>query len=303
MKAGIQAALEAMVTVTERVEGAQGARNIVTFLLMPMEQVATGYKNEKPRVNKWFPKVARSHRDLLHTIWDAQNAVVNAGSTALKELKDAHKEVIVRILRRLTAWLGPWVQWWIRDFRPGMEFTGAELAYVLQWSLTQAMIATVSEESVLYRGITVDIRKVAMKFFQGFFVDSLKFARTYVEKTQMTAKQIQEALLARQELERAEFIRRFDVLDRDMRKVELIKKRLKIGDWAVGTMKNLFQYDADFFEFERGQRAAMGLPEFAGDITGGSGAEARENPYGFMEFGTERVEVGINDHRVAYDED
>lgn len=302
MKEGIHKTLESLASVTASVEGAQGARNIVTFLLMPMEQVATGFKNEKPRVNKWFPKVARSHRDLLHTIWDAQNAVVTAGSVAIKELKDTHKKVVVGILRHLTKWMGPWVQWWIREFRPGVEFTGEELIYILRWSIGYAMLLAVSEDSPLYRGVTVDVRKVAMKFFQGFFVDALKFAHLYVEKTQMTPKEIQEALLARQELERAEFIRRFDVLDRDMRRVELIKKRLKIGDWAVGTMKNLFQYDADFFEFERGQRAAMGLPEFAGDVTGDMGG-VKENPYGFMEFGTERVEVGVNDHRAAHDED
>jgi hypothetical protein len=267
-----------------------------------MEQVATGYKNEKPRVNKWFPKVARSHRDLLHTIWNAQNAVVNTATSALGELKEDVRKVIVGVLRNLTTWLGPWLQVWIREFRAGIEVMGPELAEILQWSVLQAMFAGVSDESPLLRGVTVDIRKSANKFFQAFFQDALRVAQASVQKTQLTAKQIQEALLARQELERAEFIRRFDVLDRDMRRVELMKKRLKIGDWAVGTMKNLFQYDADFYEFERGQRAAMGLPEFTSDITGG-GAGPAENPYGFMEFGAERVEVGVNDHRGTHDED
>ncbi len=306
MKTGVTTAIEAMLVVSERVEAAQGARNVVTFLLTPMEQVATGFVNEKPRVAKWFPKVARSHRDLLHTIWDAQNTVARNGNVALKELKPAVREEVVAVMRRLTGWLGPWIQHWIHTFRPteGPEgFSASETKTVLQWSLGHLMLACVVDESPLWVGLATDVRRAAAKWFQGFFVDAFRVARGFVEKTQMTPKQIQEALLARQELERAEFIRRFDVLDRDMRRVELIKKRLKIGDWAVGTMKNLFQYDADFFEFERGQRAAMGLPEFAGDITGDSGGAARENPYGFMEFGEERVAVGINDHRGTHDED
>ncbi len=308
--ASVTAALEALAVVTKQAEGAQGARNILTFLVVPMEQVATGFRNEKPRVNKWFPKVAKSHRDLLHTIWDAQNTVVRNGEVALSELREPVRAVVVEALKRVAAWMGPWLQHWLHEFRPGAGgsgssegFVGSEMTFVLQWSLLGALMACVTDESPLLAGGAVDIRRAAMKFFQGFFVDALRVARGFVEKTQMSAKQIQEALLARQELERAEFIRRFDVLDRDMRQVELIKKRLKIGDWAVGTMKNLFQYDADFFEFERGQRAAMGLPEFAGDITGDMGGGMRENPYGFMEFGTERVEVGINDHRGAHDED
>ncbi len=305
----ITAAVEALAVITQRVEGAQGARNILTFLVIPMEQVATGFRNEKPRVNKWFPKVAKSHRDLLNTIWDAQNTVVRNGEVALSELREPVRTLVVGVLKRVASWMGPWLQHWLHEFRAGAGastgaggFVGSEITFVLQWSLLGALTACVTDDSPLLVGVAADVRRAAMKFFQGFFVDALRVAKGFVEKTQMTAKQIQEALLARQELERAEFIRRFDVLDRDMRRVELIKKRLKIGDWAVGTMKNLFQYDADFFEFERGQRAAMGLPEFAGDITGDMGG-VQENPYGFMEFGNERVEVGVNDHRATHDED
>lgn len=299
MRDSVLGTLESLTQITAVVQGAQGARNLVTFLLVPMEQVAAGYKNEKPRVNKWFPKVAPSHRELLHKIWAAQNTVATAGMAGLKELKDAAKGLVQSVLRRLTTWMGPWLQWWIRDFRG--EFTEMELALMLRWSVAQAMLATVTDESPLLRGYPIDVRKAAMQFFNGFFMDALRVARVSIEKTQLTPKEIQEALLARQEMERAEFIRRFDVLDRDMRKIELMKKNLKIGDWAVGTMKNLFQYDAEFYEFERGQRAAMGLPEFDEGVTGPGGAA--ENPYGFMTTEAERVEVGVNDHRGAHDED
>lgn len=299
MRESVQATLESLTMITAAVKGAQGARNLATFLLVPMEQVATGYKNEKPRVNKWFPKVAPSHRELLHKIWSAQNAVTTAGLSALKDLKDNARLLVQSVLRRLTTWMGPWLQWWIRDFRE--DFTGLELALMLRWSIAQAFHATLHEESPLLRGYPIDVRRAAMQFFHGFFIDALRVARASIEKTQRTPKEIQEGLLARQELERAEFIRRFDVLDRDMRKIELMKKNLKIGDWAVGTMKNLFQYDADFYEFERGQRAAMGLPEFDEGITG-PGAAA-QNPYGFTATDAERVEVGVNDHRGIHDED
>lgn len=73
----------------------------------------------------------------------------------------------------------------------------------------------------------------------------------------------------------------------------MIKKSLKIGDWAVGTVKNLFTYDANFYEFERSQRSAMGLPEFGGgDVEGNPVFDRRQE-----------VIDGGYDNRPAADED
>ena len=86
--------------------------------------------------------------------------------------------------------------------------------------------------------------------------------------------------------------------------MELIKKNLKIGDWAVGNVKNLFHYDADFFEFERAQRAEMGVPDFDGRITGvDEGGAAAENPFGFYMFAEAGPTMHDNDHRGRQDED
>jgi hypothetical protein len=60
-----------------------------------------------------------------------------------------------------------------------------------------------------------------------------------------------------------------------------MKKRLGLGDWAVGGTKAIYQHDPDQYERERAQRADMGLDfgvaaaagpeeEFGG---GGAGAE------------------------------
>ena len=82
-----------------------------------------------------------------------------------------------------------------------------------------------------------------------------------------------------------------------MRKVELIKRNLKIGDWAVGTSKNLFSYNSDMWELRRDQRLAMGLPEFGEGEARGAAAER----YGFFTMGGGEGEG--YDHRAAQDED
>jgi hypothetical protein len=120
-------------------------------------------------------------------------------------------------------------------------------------------------------------------------LNTIDIIRTY----QKTPEQIAEAINARAELEKAYFIEKFDKLEKDLRDVEKRKKALKIGEWSVGTLKNLFSYDADFFDFERGQRMAMGLPDFAEGITGvaeGAAPVLAEREAGY-------------DHRAPVDED
>jgi hypothetical protein len=301
----IRNAMESLRTLTANSEGALNARNLLHMIVVPSEQMIRGYKNEKLFVTRWFPSVAPSHKKLLQDIWSKHNAILQKGSDAMEGLHSVAKDVGREALQRITTWLGEWMQSWIQDMRPTYSYTGltpVESSIVLQWTLYTAMAALLFEDSPVYAAVSTDIQQPIQRFFQSWFVSLLQLAAAESAKYQLSEKQIQDELLSRQEREKAFFIKRFDDLDRDMRKVELIKKRLKIGDWSVGTMKNLFQYDADFFEFERAQRAGMGLPEFDADITGIIGA-APENPYGFMQFGVEAPAVGVNDHRVQQDED
>jgi hypothetical protein len=186
--------------------------------------------------------------------------------------------------------------------RPGSSFTADEYQYVLRWLSFHVIATLLTDESGLYRDVAADVRRQVQLFFTEWFIDVFKTAGRQVAEFQMSAKEIQDAILARTELEKRAFINKFDQLDREMRRIELEKKKLKIGDWAVGTVKNLFSYDADFYEFERGQRAAMGLPEFAAGVDGGA-AGAAEDPYGFFQFGQQAQADGAYDHRARHDED
>ncbi len=301
----IRNTLESVRNLTAVSEGALNARNLLHMVVVPSTQMILGYKNEKLFVNRWFPSIAPSHKRLLQDIWSKHNAILQKGSDAFEGLSEAVRTAGRAALQASTTWLSSWLQLWIREMRPTYSYTGftpIEMSIILQWAVYTFLMSLLDQESLQFAEFSTDVIQPLQRFFQSWCVSLLQFAAAESAKYQLTAKEIQDELLSRQEREKAFFIKRFDDLDRDMRKVELIKKRLKIGDWAVGTMKNLFQYDADFFEFERGQRAGMGLPEFDADITGIVGA-APENPYGFMQFGVEAPAVGVNDHRVQQDED
>jgi hypothetical protein len=302
-RASIRKALDGFLRITEPVEGAAGARACIQQIVVVAEKVAAAFTVKKPSVNKWFPKVSANHRELLYSIWEKLGEGVDKGLQTLEDLSAATKSRVQMVLTRLVGWLGPWLRLWITDLRPsnGPEaFTVSELQMILRWSILQFAAALLTDQSVLYASATVDVRDGAIRFFHGWILDTFINAVSLTDKYDKSEREIQDEILARKELEKASFIKKMDVLDKDLRKVELIKKKLKIGDWAVGTMKNLFNYDADFYEFQRGQRAAMGLPEFDATVTGDGGA-ARENPYGFMDFGARML--GTEDHRVVHDED
>jgi hypothetical protein len=88
--------------------------------------------------------------------------------------------------------------------------------------------------------------------------------------------------MGRAEAEKVSMINRLAKMTPEEKKVELMKKRLGLGDWAVGGTKAIYQYDPEQYERERAQRSEMGLAEFGGvpggaDDYGGGGEGGYDN--------------------------
>lgn len=303
----VEDSIASLEDITDAIKGNTALRNVERMFGIGAEQIANGYdgKGQKLPVNKWFPKVSRSHKELLEKIWENQGSVVRNALKALDNLESAPaQETIQTALKRMASWIGRFTHVWITTLRP-IHLTEEELKFALELIVLHIIAAFLTDSSPLLAAVADAPRKKTIQFFHSWILDSLKTTRSQVARFQMSAHKIQEAIQARTELEHAYFVKRFDDLDRDLRKLELLKKKYKIGDWNVGTTKNLFSYNADFFEFERTQRAAMGLPDFA-DHIGGAAAptQAQGGDYGFYEFGTEGVRMeNSNDHRTGHDED
>jgi hypothetical protein len=70
-------------------------------------------------------------------------------------------------------------------------------------------------------------------------------------------------------------------LSPEEKKVELMKKRLGLGDWAVGGTKAIFSLDPDQYERERVQRIEMGVGDFvAGDGVAAAAAAINDEKFG-----------------------
>jgi hypothetical protein len=94
--------------------------------------------------------------------------------------------------------------------------------------------------------------------------------RLQAEGMKFSDEQIRDMIARRDEKEKQTFINRSDRLSPDEKKVDNMKKRLGLGEWAVGGTKAIFSLDAEQYERERLQRIDMGV----GDFTGGAEATA-----------------------------
>jgi len=275
--------------------------NILSMFVVGASQVANAYVNTSYHE---IYNISRNHANLLRKIWEKTTSVSIEAMKALRNLEDDEIQAVKTALELLATKVGPFLQAWLSTIRVGTHFADSEYTFIVRWYTYSVLNAVFSEASSLYEDTTsVATKRRAIQFIHVWLMESIAAKATDANTYQMNADQIAEAIHVRAELEKAGFIDKFDKLDRELRKVELMKKKLKIGDWAVGTLKNMFSYDADFFEFEREQRAAMGLPEYGAEVTGPA-ADA-EDRYGFHNFGPGE-EVGMDDQsnlRAAQDED
>jgi hypothetical protein len=266
----VEAAFQAFLNTTERVQGAEGARNMVQTFVVPGLQLATGTVHSEPYLYKWFPSITEQHRNTLYGIWE-ENGVLITTKLNDMDLNFQHaesKEVVQRVLQTSMTWLGSWLAHWISNIRVG-SMSEAEVQIVLRWSILQVLQSLLMEKSPLYASVSEHVRAEVFGFLQDWCLKTLQVAGITFRKYQRTPEQIKEALDIRVEKERGIFIAEMDRLVGDDRKMELMKKRLGIGRWAIGAKKGLFSsYNADFNEFLFAQRKEMGIPEFSTELTG-----------------------------------
>lgn len=274
IKPYVKQALDALSALTAKAEGALGARNILHTLIVNAEQVADKFENVDPPVSKWFPQISLTHKRDLFKLWETTAGVTHRGIVELDKLDD-ESWVAINALRRWTQWMSFWLQTWITNVRPSDEATSTELTMALRWAVLVGIHSLLADSSpLLSTAEGPEARLKVVKFINNLMIDSLMTAGEALKTYDLTPDQIQEMLNVRAEKEKAYFIQKFEKDDADLRKIELIKKKLKIGDWAVGNTKNLFNYNADFYDLTRDQLAAMGVPDFDSTLTGLGGAQS-----------------------------
>ena len=300
-KTRVPTALDSLVTITANTDSHTVIRTLTTQFVVVAQQVATTYKIRNPPVRKWFPKVNRDHAESLKKIWEVFAAVTEQTVHDLDDIDERAKPIVITALLRFSAVFGSVLHIWKQDLRPTLGFTPEEYTQALRWTLVTLLSHLTNPTSVFFDGSpSATVTAHAMAALADWIVLAANTSGNIAKKYVLSDEEIRSRVNARVEQEKAMFIAKMDKQEQEMRKLELVKKKLKIGDWAVGS-QNLFKYNSNMYEFERSQRAAMGLPEFTEDVTGAVDAAAGGDFYDFavVEPGMEEGEL----HRAAQDED
>uniref|UniRef100_A0A6C0D6W6 Uncharacterized protein n=1 Tax=viral metagenome TaxID=1070528 RepID=A0A6C0D6W6_9ZZZZ len=107
------------------------------------------------------------------------------------------------------------------------------------------------------------------------------------ERFKLTDEDIRIEIAKRDEKEKMLIISKLDRMTKEEKALELVKKRLGIGDWAVGGTKAIYAYNPDQYERDRNQRMDMGLVDFSGDGTVEIPEGRQADAYGFYGNGDE----------------
>ena len=87
--------------------------------------------------------------------------------------------------------------------------------------------------------------------------------RMRMEGLNYTADQIREKVHERTTKEKDYFKTKMNNMTPEEKAMEKMKKKLGLGDWAVGGTSAIYKYDPEQYERDKQQRAAMGFNEFA----------------------------------------
>jgi hypothetical protein len=143
--------------------------------------------------------------------------------------------------------------------------------------------------------------------FPAKFISDM-ISRFNDEGFRLTPEQIRELIAKRNEMEKANIIKKMNDMPRAGKDIEKIKMKLGLGDWAVGGTKGIYAYDQDRYDIEREQRADAGIIDFPGYGPEGPGAPAGREVDGlgyYRSGGEEAGYIGDEDlmEATGFDED
>jgi hypothetical protein len=245
----------------------RAARLLLTMFVAPTRQIASGMKIE---VNSayWFPTLTPHHKESLDNIWKKHYNVVDNILKKIEDDEDVSK-VVKNTLARIADFFGPVLQIFNSEIRGDQLLTHQEIGFVIGWFLRSIILSGLSESSPLYAGApSVDVALQAVKIFRIYITHLFEYISKKLNLFDMTQKMVRMYIEADIEQEREYFIRRQETMSREESDIDKTFKRLGIGPYAEGAIKNNAKYDADYVEFHRLQRSEFKVPEFSEDISG-----------------------------------
>jgi hypothetical protein len=251
----------------------QVTESIRTYFLVPFQRLLKGFHTDSLRVSKKYGLPVPTREDIDKAIKD-HLAYLTPLSKHVKGYTALKLEAATAQLTRLL----PIVQNEIRAMLVPGGVTA--IPYIVGSLLMGVLLEFVNPNIVPSDGgatggayeptarVPLNILEVCLGRFQ---VEGLVFSED----------QIRDMIARRVEAEKMTFINKLDRLSPEEKKTELMKKRLGLGEWAVGGTKAIFSLDPDQYERERVQRIEMGVGDFVtGAEAEAAGAAAQDDAFG-----------------------
>jgi len=261
------------------VDGVLSVRTFINLLIVSGGQLATNSNGSefltKEAISKWISNISSSHQEDIGRIWErAYSSNREAILVALdeKKMSPASRDARQNLLKHYTTHVGLLFQGWSVAVRPGVDITLDEYKLILDWMVHSALLTLLSPESPLYREMASDVDEVGTSLTR-WLLDSITKARGMADIYHLSKAQIQAIIDAVAEKERNKIIAEFDTLG-DLRQVELVWKRNKVGRWNY----NPFTLDPEIYEAQKQDRALAGVTDGSEEVAGGE-ASRRELIY------------------------
>lgn len=265
----------------------QIAESLRTYLLVPFQRLIVRFKTESLRVQKSYDLASGTEQDLHRSL----GVHLDYLDTLSKRVAGFTLAKLQQARNRLALVL-PILKEEVRaSFLPGGQFGLSYLVSCLVLGILSEFIDPNRVPLSSTEGITVDAGARA-----PIQILDVCLGRLQVEGLNFTEQQVRDMISRRAEAEKVAMIGRIAKMTPEEKKVELMKKRLGLGDWAVGGTKAIYAYDPEQYERERGQREEMGLADFG---VAGAQAQADADAYG---GGGAGAEGGYDAEQMAADE-
>jgi hypothetical protein len=234
------------------------------YFLIPANRLVTNFEIEKMLVPSEYQLSFDHIRTIQDNILSPELAIVNRLKGYLTAKSDASSSGMVETIRRK-------LDFFVGQIRQLIEFknriterivpgTGKTMNYIQKICL-YGTLSTLFSEQIGFGNIattqTINPR-ILLEFVE------LSLVKYGQERLSFSDQDIKNMIEIRNEKERQTFIKDFDVLDDEMRRVELTKKYLGIGKWAFGASKAVYAYDPEQWDREQGERAKAGISDFPG---------------------------------------
>jgi hypothetical protein len=245
----------------------QCVESIRTYFVVSFQRLVKGFVTKSLRVQKSYKLGLGTEQDI-------------------NRILDSHLEYMATLTKRANGFTLHKMKWAHARLVDALKFLKSSIrsSYIAGGSVGIPFVVTALIGGILVEFMNPNVVPPDMSEEAASTVDAgarapiqivdVCLQKLRLESTNFTEEQIREMITKRDTIEKMSFIKRFDDLTPEAKAIEKMKKKLGLGDWAVGGTNVIYAYNPEQYERERGQREAMGFQDFtAGELVLEEGQE------------------------------